>query len=226
MLKKITRARAYSLAETHQPIAWQGFRSYWDWPAEINLEGNPNFLALDQITKGPVAYYWCRTDGTDYYYIGYAFYHNVDWANFPGNIVPGEVHRHDLEGVLCRVPYYLPHCKPKEGYEVITVCHHQLDHFRYSEGHRPYVSIEYGGHGIRPCTMPYYQATKTENGLGITDWRLLPFDPIMADAKRREIIRQNFNNSGVNLPDQWSSNGQYKGLFWSKPDELFKEMMK
>jgi hypothetical protein len=224
-LKVIPPKRAFSLAETHQPIAWQGFNHFWDFPCEILTGINGEMLTA--MTRGPVAYYWCRTDGKDYYYIGYAFYHTQDWAPFPANLLPGEVHRHDLEGVLCRVPYYLPHCSPQKlvwtkGLDIITVFHHELKHWSSVGVYRPYVEIDSGGHGIHS----YNPCAAKKVYLYVEDWRLLPFEPIMADGSRREIIRQNFNNNGVHLPDEWSNHGQYKGWFWSKPDELFKEMGK
>ncbi len=217
MLKVIPPKRAYSLAETHQPIAWQGFRHYFDYPVEI-MTGAAHML--EAMTKPPVAYFWARTDGKAWYYIGFAFYHVQDWAPFPGSLLPGEVHKHDFEGVLCRVPYYLPHCRPKQPINVITVFHHELKYWTCWGVDRPWVWIEPGGHGVRSCNP----IIDTGVRLVIEDWGLLPFDPIMADLKRREIIRQYFNNNGVHLPDQWASNGQYKGLFWTNPDKLFAAM--
>ncbi len=169
------------------------------------------------MSKPPVAYYWARTDGEKYYYIGYGIFHLLDWSPFPGSLLPGEEHKLDFEGILIRVPYYLPHCRPKDDIDIVTVFHHELKHWSSFGVHRPYVEIDSGGHGIHgynPCV-----AQKVY--LYIEDWRLLPFDPIMANGKRREIIRQNFSNNGVNLPDNWTHRGQYKGLFWNAPDELF-----
>jgi hypothetical protein len=221
MLKKITGKRAYSLAETHQPIAWQGFRWWADYPTEISFD-DPKKVVLEAMSKPPVAYYWVRTDGKDYYYIGYGIFHLLDWSPFPGNLLPGEEHKFDFEGILIRVPYYLPHCKPKGPIEHITVFHKAL--WAYKEDYEyvnPRVLIESGGHGIRYIGHEHPDVT-----LKIEKWCLLPFDPIMSNPKRREIIRQNFNNCGVNLPDQWCHHGQYKGWFWTLPDALFKEMGK
>lgn len=109
--------RAYCLAKTHAPIAWQEFRSYFDYPVDVFL-GDPNWAFPDALKRPPTAYYWARTD-EKFYYIGYAFYHAQDWAAFPAKILPGEEHRHDFEGCLCRIPYYLPHHAPKRGIDYI-----------------------------------------------------------------------------------------------------------
>ncbi len=219
-LKVIPPKRAFSLAQTHQPIAWQGFRWWADYPTEISFD-DPKKVILDAMGKPPVAYYWVRTDGERYYYIGYGIFHLLDWSPFPGNLLPGEEHKLDFEGILVRAPYYLPHCRPKDGVDVITVCHHELKSFSCPRIW-PVISIQYGGHGIQANNAD----VESTNSLAIKDWRLLPFDPLMADAKRREIIRQNFGNNGVNLPDCWAHHGEYKGWFWNRPDELFAAMLK
>jgi hypothetical protein len=218
MLKVIPPKRAYSLAKTHQPIAIQGFRHYWDYPVEI-MTGEAHLL--EAMTKPPVAYYWARTDGKNWYYIGYAFYHVQDWATFPGSLLPGEVHRHDLEGVLCRVPYYLPHNRPKGDIDYIMVFHHEFKTFSMKIADRPIIVIESGGHGIT-CGE---KTLKPGVNLEIESWRLMPFDLIMSNGKRRESLRQEFNNNGVHLPDQWPDKGAFKGWFWSAPDKLFASML-
>ncbi len=217
MLKVISPKRAYNLAETHSPVAYQGFRHFWDYPVEIKLGGDPRAQFPEAMTEKPVAYFWARTDGAKFYYIGYAIFHAMDWAKLPSSLLPGEVHRYDLEGVLCRVPYYLPHCRPIPPCTIITVFHHELKSWQSRGDYRPCVWIEPGGHGIRS----FDPRCDTGVQLKVGDWRLLPFDPIMESPKNRETIREEFNNNKVNLPDQWSDRGRYPGWFWSRPDELF-----
>jgi len=215
MLKALSAKRAYSLAERHQPIAFAEFRHFWDYSCEI-FEGFPAAL-----TRPPAAYYWCRTDGEKWYYIGYALYHAQDWAAWPADLLPGECHQYDFEAVLCRIPYYLPHHEPKRGVDYITVHHHELLTFSAPAALRPAIFIEAGGHGIEG--LPRLDG---KNVLTIEDWRLIPLDPIMENPKRREGIRQIFNNCGVHLPDQWSNHGQYPGWFWHRPDDLFAALFK
>ncbi len=220
MLKVLPSPRAYSLAETHAPIAHCGFHRYLDWPTKIELNSNPMGEIFESMNGFPVCYYWARTDGRKYYYIGFALFHQADWAPFPANLLPGETHRFDLEGILVRAPYYTPHSKPIRGIDVLTVHHHELKSFRIADDYRPEVSIEYGGHGIES----YDPKAMVDVCLEVRKWTLIPFDPIMSNPKRREEIRQAFNNNGVHLPDQWGANGAFVGWFWSKPDELFRVM--
>jgi hypothetical protein len=51
---------------------------------------------------------------------------------------------------------------------------------------------------------------------------MIPYDAIPHAYLKQ--IRAEFNSNGVNLPDQWSDEGKYEGLFYTAPDKLFKEM--
>ena len=165
MLTIIPTKRALTLAHNHAPIAYCGFQHYYDFPVEIKLGGDPRAQFPEAMTTDPVAYYWARTDGKDWYYIGFAFFHAMDWAPFPASVLPGEVHRYNFEGILCRVPYYLPHHEGVGSCRVLTICHHEIKSLSQDWTSRPYIFIESKGHGIKPTSPEFMTAIKNKNNI-------------------------------------------------------------
>lgn len=208
-MKIIKDKRALSLARRHRPLIIQGYDHPVDIPSKIE------FGEFKPVSK-PVVYYWVRCD-KDFYYIGYALYHYADYTKcvFAKILGLGE-HRHDFEGILVRVPYYKPHHKAKGCGDIITVAHHD---FHYDEDN-DVVSVEARGHGIYP--EEYWLTSKMGNSLCIDSPRHISLDNF--SRSQWDITKHEFNNHNVNMPDQWSHRGKYKGWMWNHPDKLFKEL--
>jgi len=193
---------------------YQGFECVYDMPCKINL-GDFDFDAR------PALYYWVRVVNKTTY-IGLAAYHWRDYTRCPFGkalkFLKGE-HRHDFEGMLFRLPSYNPHGIQPYPIDVITVAHHRLIHWGDHDGDLA-ITIQARGHAIEPTSIHLDDIDKLHNPMRLKNVRLISYDAIRNIGE----IRQEFNKNGVNLPDQWSHNGEYKGWFYNDPEWLFKVM--
>jgi len=213
-MKTITGKRAFSLAEHYKPIIETQVKSVFDIPTEINF-GN-----LEQLPD-IAAYFSVKTD-EKYYYILYCYYHYWDYTNFL-LAKPFDEHRHDFEGALFRIPYFLPHHEKTIPIDVITVFHKELlyneiewlspNTFDLIPMNVLYIQSE--GHGIKYESKFNYH----KNHLIVDNYKLISLNNFT--KTQWETYKKIFNKNHVNMPDQWSDNGKYSGWMWKFPDKLF-----
>lgn len=200
---------------------YQGVECAYDIPSEIELG------AFD-LSMDPVLYYSVkhhRDRINNFYFVLFCAYHYRDYSRCVGakltaSFLKGE-HRHDFEGFVLRVPYYNPRGFPRSPRDIITVAHKRLE-YNWDEGMGDgfIVTIDSRGHAIHSCTHMDENHKGLHNPMLLNKVKLLPYSGI----KNIEKIRAEFNANGVNLPDQWSDNGEYKGWMLNRPHDLFNAM--
>lgn len=219
-MKKILGKRAIVLARRHMPDIYQGVEHLVDIPCPME------FGEFRQDLRASL-YYAARTD-EKYYYIIYAAYHYLDYTKCPAAQlldilgIANTQHRHDFEGILLRVPYYVPHGKRKEADAVITVAHHELIYYNVWPEGPIEITIQSRGHAIEPIQYADQDFRDLKNPMLLNDVELISLDSFSKGAW--EYIKAEFNKNGVNMPDQWSHKNSFEGWFWNKPGALFNTM--
>lgn len=205
-MNNVDGRHALFLAQRHRPIVYQAVRKLFDVPTRIEF-------GPFRPTGRPVTYYWIRTDA-QFYYCGYAWYHWKDWTACPPGMLVGGEHRHDFEGAVVRVPYYLPHHRPPDSeLSVITTYHHEWKRGRASG--LWFVFIHAGSHAVEPCG-----ATPPDgNCLIVHDCEWISLDDM--GFTEWETTKEEFNHNSVSMPDQWSDRGEHRGALWNEPGSVF-----
>jgi len=192
------------------PIIEFGVEMPWDWPTKFG-EG------IDNNDMRPVIYYRSMRDDGNEYLLG-AMYSRRDYTKcvFADALGLGE-HWHDCEGFL--IMRGKMSVSDFHHWQKITVAHHNL-------------VLGYGGFGDK-CALwresrshaIYPDWKYLHNPVTITDPHLINIDHDLT-PRQIEDWRAEFKPHGVNLWDDWSHRGKYKGWMATRPADLFKEMRK